>query len=256
MKVLLLTVAGLSSRFSESVGYSCLKCIYHEHSVQESLLYRMLERHEIFDRIVIVGGFKFRELEEFVNQEFAEIRHKILLVENRHFADYGSGYSFQAGVRALERDAEGTVCDELIFAEGDLFVDDESFRTVCMSAGSVMTYTTKPIYAEKSVAFYLDMNDKPHYIYDTAHGSLRIDEPFKAVFNSGQVWKFARPKVLWDILDGMSEEELQGTNLVPVNAYFQSMESGITELVGFRKWVNCNTLLDFNEMMDEEAYRR
>lgn len=256
MKVLLLTVAGLSSRFSESVGYSCLKCIYHEHSVQESLLYRMLDRHELFDRIVIVGGFKFRELEEFVNREFAGIRHKLLLVENTHFADYGSGYSFQAGVRALERDAEGAVCDELIFAEGDLFVDDDSFRAVCMSAGSVMTYTRKPIYADKSVAFYLDMNDTPHYIYDTAHGSLRIDEPFKAVFNSGQVWKFARPNVLRDILDGMSEKDLQGTNLVPVNAYFQSIEDGEAELVGFRRWVNCNTLRDFHEMMDEEAYRR
>ena len=253
MRVLLLTVAGLSSRFSESVGYSCLKCIYHGQSAREALLYRMLERHELFDRIVIVGGFKFRELEEFVEREFAGIGHKLLLVENRHFADYGSGYSFQAGVRALERDGEGMACDELVFAEGDLFVDDESFRAVCMSAKSVMTYTAKPIYADKSVAFYLDMKGKPHYIYDTAHGSLRIDEPFKAVLNSGQVWKFARPNVLRDILDGMSEEELRGTNLAPVNAYFQSMEDGEAQLLGFRKWVNCNTVSDFKEMMDEEA---
>ena len=254
MRVLLLTVAGLSSRFSESVGYSCLKCIYHRQSVRESLLYRMLDRHELFDRIVIVGGFRFHELEEFVNREFAGIMYKLLLVENGHFADYGSGYSFQAGVRALEQDMGGAVCDELVFAEGDLFVDDESFRAVCMSDKSVMTYTAKPIYADKSVAFYLDMNGRPHYIYDTAHGSLRIDEPFKAVFNSGQVWKFSRPEVLRGILDGLGEEELQGTNLVPVNAYFQSIESGEVLLLGFRKWVNCNTVQDFNEMINGEEY--
>lgn len=33
MRILLVTVAGLSSRFSQSVGYPCLKCLYHEEKV-------------------------------------------------------------------------------------------------------------------------------------------------------------------------------------------------------------------------------
>ena len=42
MKVLIITVAGMSTRFSQSVGAPCLKCLYHEGRAKDSLLYRML----------------------------------------------------------------------------------------------------------------------------------------------------------------------------------------------------------------------
>lgn len=57
MKVLIITVAGMSTRFSESVGYPCLKCLYYKQDMKESLLYRFLYEYPEFDRYIIVGGF-------------------------------------------------------------------------------------------------------------------------------------------------------------------------------------------------------
>lgn len=47
MRILLVTVAGLSSRFSQSVGYPCLKCLYHEGESTRTLLYRLTHMWEI-----------------------------------------------------------------------------------------------------------------------------------------------------------------------------------------------------------------
>ena len=58
MKVLIITVAGMSTRFSQSVGAPCLKCLYHEGRAKDSLLYRMLHQDGKFDRYVIVGGVR------------------------------------------------------------------------------------------------------------------------------------------------------------------------------------------------------
>lgn len=42
----------------------------------------------------------------------------------------------------------------------------------------------------KAVALYVDEIDKVHYIYDTNHSLLSIPSPIKAIYNSGQIWKF------------------------------------------------------------------
>jgi len=39
----------------------------------------------------------------------------------------------------------------------------------------------------------LYINFKPHYIYNTRHGVLEINEPFTAIFNSAHIWKFVQP---------------------------------------------------------------
>ena len=59
MRVLIVTVAGSSGRFSESLGYPCLKCLYHENGIKESLLYQMLHQDGDFDCYVVVGGFQY-----------------------------------------------------------------------------------------------------------------------------------------------------------------------------------------------------
>ena len=93
MRVLIVTVAGLSTRFSQSIGRSCLKCIYHEKDIRESLLYRILKGSPQADKFVIVGGFLFEELKETIDSKFGEFQDKILLVKNEKFEEYGSGYS-------------------------------------------------------------------------------------------------------------------------------------------------------------------
>lgn len=247
--ILIITIAGLSSRFSKSVGHPCVKCLYYQNSFEESLLYRMLQRHKYFDRIILVGGYEYDLLKSTVEEKFKDILDKIELVQNEEYATYGSGYSLYKGYE----DIKDEDFKSLIFAEGDLFLDDVSFEKVVNSEKSVMTYNHQTIESDKSVAFYIAADGKPHYIYDTAHSLLEINEPFKAIYNSGQVWKFTKPERLREVYKRLTDAELQGTNLVPVNGYFQSLEDTDYELIGFNTWINCNTVADFNGSLEKEV---
>ena len=53
MKVLIITVAGMSSRFSQSVGKETIKCLYHEETMTESLLYTILSQSSLFDNSLL-----------------------------------------------------------------------------------------------------------------------------------------------------------------------------------------------------------
>lgn len=245
MRVLLLTVAGLSSRFERSLGRPCLKCIYFEHSFAESLLYRMISQKAEFDRYVIVGGYRFHELQETVARHFSDKLGQIILVENSRYADYGSGYSLGLGLR----EAMKLGADEIVFAEGDLFVDQESFQKVCRTPANVVTSSREPILARTSVAFYYDENGQIHYIYDTGHCVLQISEPFTAVFNSGQVWKFFDSDRVQQTFNSIDACGWQGTNLVFIQQYFQGLQQGGYENIQFQTWVNCNTVNDFRKSM-------
>lgn len=244
MKTLIVTVAGMSSRFSQSIGVPTLKCIYSKKSIQESLLFRLLDQDVDFDKYIIVGGYKYNELKRIIETEFGRFQRKIELVENPYFKEYGSGYSLYCGLKkALELNS-----DEIVFAEGDLFVDAASYAKVCNSDKSVITVNKDPILANKTVALYFDVNDVVHYIYDTGHKALVISEPFLGIYNSGQIWKFSDMERVGSIFDAVSDIEWQGTNLVFVERYFQSLPKDEMEMVFFDKWINCNTVDDFNKI--------
>lgn len=244
MKILIITVAGMSSRFSESLGYSCLKCLYNENGIEESLLYTMIHQNGEFDYYVIVGGFKYDELKVVVEQEFSEIGGKILLVRNEHYDDYGSGYSLYLALERI-KDMDFT---EVVFAEGDLYVDRENFRKVYESVRDVVTCNTEMITADKAVAFYFDKNNGIHYIYDTDHDVLEINEPFRAIYNSGQIWKFVNSKRLRETMSLMTEREWYGTNLALIQKYFGNFERDQYDIVTFKEWINCNTLADYKKI--------
>lgn len=243
MKVLIITAAGMSNRFSESLGYSCLKCIYYENSIEESLLYKMLYQKAVFDKYIIVGGFMFEELEKTINLHFTDILSKIVLIQNEKFKEYGSGYSLYLGIcEALKEKF-----DELVFAEGDLFVDADDFQKLCNSDDDVITCNKEVIWADKAVVFYYDLENRIHYIYDTGHKALTIEEPFLGIFNSGQIWKFKNFEILKKIVLNLNDEERQGTNLVIIQKYFSAFSKRQYEIIQFNKWINCNTIADFKE---------
>lgn len=244
MKILIVTVAGMSSRFSESLGRPCLKCIYYKESIKESLLYKMLHQNGDFDRYVIVGGFMFDALKVVIEKEFQDFGDKIILVENAHYSDYGSGYSLYLGLAAIQ-DMD---YDEVMFAEGDLFVDTESFKKVCDTPNNVITCNQEAILANKAVAFYYDKNYGIHYIYDTSHSALEIGEPFLGIFNSGQIWKFADADRLRQSIAAISPKEWQSTNLVLIQQYFGGLAQSDYETVTFKKWINCNTIADYEKI--------
>jgi len=244
MKVLIVTVAGISSRFSQSIGEPTIKCLFHKNSIEECLLYTLLEQSKDFDKYIIVGGYRYGELKSVLENEFTRFLEKIILVENEHYEDFGSGYSLFVGLmKAIEIKA-----DDIVFAEGDLFLDKSDYSSVCKSKKSVITVNNEHILANKAVALYQDEAEKVHYIYDTGHKSLIINEPFIAIYNSGQVWKFSDEIVVKEVFSQMNDEDWQGTNLVFVEKYFQCVEKGDIEYIAFSKWINCNTVDDFNKI--------
>lgn len=244
MKILIITVAGTSSRFSKSIGRSCLKCIYSPSGIEGSLLYKILHQPVDFDKYVIVGGYMYDSLNITIENAFPEFKDKIILLKNEKYAEYGSGYSLYKGIETVI----DTDFEEIVFAEGDLFVDTETFQKIYSSEKSVITCNNEDISANKSVAFYLDTGNMVRYIYDTGHNALRIDEPFLSIFNSGQIWKFANPGNIKKVYGEMSEKDWQGTNLVFIENYFRSLPSQEYEILKFKHWINCNTVWDFERI--------
>lgn len=248
MRILIVTVAGLSTRFSRSINRACLKCIYYENDIRESLLYRILKGSPQADKYVIVGGYLFDGLKAALDSKFGEFRDKILLVENKKYEEYGSGYSLYLGLSAI-KDLD---YDEVVFAEGDLWVDGESYQKIWDCQKDVITCNRNPVLADKSVAFYYDKNFRIHYIFDTSHSMLEIKEPFRGIFNSGQIWKFVSRERVLKTMDSLTQEMWSQTNLKFVQKYFEDLAREDYEMIMFRQWINCNTVADFLEIREEE----
>ncbi len=244
LKVLLITAAGISSRFSQSLGKTCLKCIYSPTDITESLLYRMLHQDTTFDKYILVGGFLYEQLEMVLERSFSDLGNRIVLVKNEKYLEYGSGYSLYQGLQEVIK----WDFDQVVFAEGDLYVDKDSFQKIVGCAKSVITCNNEPILADRAVAFYYDGKNGIHYIYDTCHSLLEVREPFRAIYNSGQIWKFAQPDLVRKICGDMREREWQGTNLVFIQRYFQELSPQEYNIVQFKNWINCNTISDYEKI--------
>lgn len=243
MRAAVITVAGISSRFNEGVPESekRLKAIYGK--FKYTLLYKLLGKCSYADRIVVVGGYCYDDLEAWCGCLEGSLRGKVALVRNVHYADLGSGYSLWLGIR----EALASPVDEVLFVEGDLDIDKESFGEVVGSPGSVLTYTHEPIYADKAVVLYRDGAERWRYAFNSSHGLLRIDGEFSCILNSGQVWKFSDIDALRRASDAFIAEERDGTNLRIVQRYLDT--GGTPSLVALRRWTNCNTREDYQRIL-------
>ncbi len=243
MKSLIITVAGMSSRFNKDTKENVLKCLYYEDTPANSLLNTQVHKaYNLVDEIIVVGGYKYEDLEHFIRQEMKDVYHKMKLVYNDHYSDYGSGYSLLKGIEVVSSEAT-----EITFIEGDLFFDSESVEKIITSKKNVISVNNEPILSNKAVALYFDAHSYPHYIYDTSHSCLEIHEPFTAIYNSGQMWKFMNPMRLREICQFLTPEQEQGTNLEIIQKYFGSYKSSQLDIVRINLWYNCNTVADYRE---------
>lgn len=243
MKSLIITVAGMSSRFNKDTKEDVLKCLYYEDIPANSLI--SLQVHKVFDlvdEIVVVGGYKYDDLEKFIRNEMKDVNHKMKLVFNDHYHDYGSGYSLLKGIEEVSEKA-----DEITFIEGDLFFDTESIEKIITSKKDVISVNNEPVLSNKAVALYIDANNYPHYIYDTSHSCLEIHEPFTAIYNSGQMWKFMNPSRVREVCQLLTPEQERGTNLEIIQKYFEAYKSSQLDIVRINLWYNCNTVADYRE---------
>ena len=189
MNAAIITIAGVSSRFNEGESEKRHKIIYYENDSRQTLLYHLLEKCLFADRIVLVGGSRYDEVKAYCDALPQQMRDRIMLVYNEHYADLASGYSLYVGLKALFEQC-GDI-GQVLFAEGDLDIDAESFGRVAAAQSNVLTYSYEPIYANKAVVLYRDVQGRYRYAFNSSHGLLNIDEPFSVILNSGQVWKFA-----------------------------------------------------------------
>lgn len=243
MKSLIITVAGMSKRFNKDTKKDVLKCLYYEDTPSMSLLSIQIQKtYDLVDEIVVVGGYKYDYLEQFVHQHVKDVAHKIKLVFNEHFHDYGSGYSLLKGIEAVSKKAS-----EITFIEGDLFFDTDSVVRIIESGKNVISVNNEPILSNKAVALYFDADSYPHYIYDTNHSCLEIHEPFTAIYNSGQMWKFMDAGRVRDICRTLTPSQEQGTNLEIIQKYFGTCKSSQLDIIRVNLWFNCNTVADYQQ---------
>lgn len=241
MRSLIVTVAGTATRFNRDTGEETLKCLYHIGSVRNTLLYQILDKARDFDEFVIVGGYLFDRLSKYVEEELEEFSERIMLVYNPEYATCGSGYSLMLGINSCSRHAE-----QIVFVEGDLYYDSEDFARVVSSRRNVITINREPITARKAVVVYERLNHLVRYLYDTTHSYLSIGEPFLAIYNSGQIWKFIDTARLRAVVENLTPDQVRGTNLEIIQGYFGDLGAGNYEIVDFSTWHNCNTVADYN----------
>ena len=250
MKAFVTTVAGLSTRFTRGISKPVLKCIYYEKDPSHTLLYHLLSMMDGYDELIVVGGYQFDALQDYVECYIPhEIADKITLVYNKEYSTYGTGWSLYKGLQILEK--KQLEC--ILFAEGDLYVDPKSIQRISDCGGDVITVNRYPIEADKTVAVYFSIEGRPRYIYDTAHSVLRVPEPFKSIYNSAQIWKFANPARLFRLMNTLQLHDLQATNLALIESYFGEISSiKKIQILPVNTWINCNSIQDFRQIEFEQ----
>lgn len=246
--IALITVAGISSRFNRNQPVKTLKAIYHEGNPQHTCLYRLCRQCQTCDGIIVVGGYQFKSLTNYIDRMMpSELRAKITTVFNPHYADYASGFSIYSGLQTAFAVDD---LKEIIFIEGDLIVDTPSLTNVLKAEGDVITYNRESVDSRKSVVLYDDAEGKFHYKYSAKHGLLSIEEPFRHIWNSGQIWKFTSVEALKRACSSFVEECISGVGLNLVQRYFDQILPEKVRTIAIEHWFNCNTREDYSGAFD------
>ncbi len=247
-KMAIITVAGISSRFNEGVpeNQKVLKCLYNNGDDKDTLLYHLMKKVCYCDRIIVVGGYKYHDLENYYYQFLSKEFPNVVMVENQHYTDLASGYSLYLGIQA----AINYNPSEILFVEGDLDIDNESFKKVVEEPATVLTYNYEPIYANKAVVLYKTEHKGYRYAFNSSHGMLTIDDPFSCIFNSGQTWKFTDIKALRMANEFFESADKSGTNLAIIQKYIDLIDGDSIKLIPLKRWTNCNTRSDYIDILN------
>ena len=249
MRIAIITIAGISGRFNQGIpeAQKRHKIIYFEKDYKHTMLYHLLEKCLFADRIILVGGNKYEDVKKYCGLLPEVMKSRIDIVYNEHYSDLASGYSLYIGLDELFK--KYSDIDEVLFVEGDLDIDNESFEKVIDSKKNVLTYSHEPIYSNKAVVLYRNGQNKYRYAFNSSHGLLKIDEAFSLILNSGQVWKFTNADRLREANEKFFTEEKEGTNLIIIQNYIDLLNNEDFELIDLYRWTNCNTRDDYRKIL-------
>lgn len=238
MRAFITTVAGQSTRFNQGCADPVLKCLYHTEKTPECILSRLLRQaaEAGFDHLIVVGGYRYQDLQRTVEEYH---NPSIELVYNPRWQDSGSMYSLYYGALAAEEAAE------ILFCEGDVITDSESFRRLASAQEDSFAIAREPIFADRSVAAYQGSDGRLHYLFDTNHGALTFPANVKAIFHSAQAWKIGDGETFIRMNAQLTETERRGTNLVLIERYLRRHPMEKLNLITLEHWINCNTREDF-----------
>lgn len=242
MTYVVITVAGLSSRFNHGEEDDVLKCIHYNDNPKKTLLYGILQKCHGCREAIIVGGYKYQKLKEYTESQRKEFSFGIEVVYNEHYQIYGSGYSLKIGIRECLKKKD---CTDIVFIEGDLVFDSQTLENIFCEKKSCLTVNQDVISSDKSVAVYRNRQEEFKFLYDACHGFFQIGEPFSVIYNSGQVWKFADCEAVKQIMGRVADEDWHGTNLKFIETYFNAIPKDCIQIFKFNKWINCNTRADY-----------
>ncbi len=243
----IITLAGLSTRFRKSLGKDVLKAIYKENGYK-SILDILLDYCENgINDIYIVAGYKYDDLKDYIDENYKNLN--INIIYNKNFT-LGSNESLLCGIRALNK-----TYDEVLFIEGDLIIDKESFNNIIEDKSNVITSNKEQINAQTSVLYYVNKNNKIVYKYDTKHELLEITEAFKTISNSGQIWKFTDITLLKEVCSIFLKEDMNNTNLATIDKYFNKILFENISFVEIKQWFNCNTINDYKKGIKNAKYK-
>ena len=242
MKMAIVAAAGVSSRFNENESKPVLKGIYTTTDYRKTLLYSILRKCAGFDKVILVGGYQYEALENYIAECRKDFPFQIELVYNPRFQELGTGYTLKVG---LEECLKEEKCSEITMVEGDLFFDEASFEKIKASSKNVATYTSEVICSNKAVIAYVNQQKELKYVFSTSHGTVQITEPFWEIYNSGQIWKFADIERVKHLMQEIPQKMWEGTNLNFIEEYFSGIKEKEREMLPIEIWENCNTRIDY-----------
>lgn len=246
-KFLLITCAGQATRFKESGGNTHKSIFSIDGDICKSPLGIMCQYAKFIERTpVIVTGFMTDEIDDALSELSSKLEIRIYSTYNEHYSDLGSNESLICGLQFIMQNFDYDDYD-IMFAEGDLMVDFDTFREIANSQNCVVTTNGNSIInMNKAVVVYQNVHGTYKWAYDLAHKSVSITDA-RWLAESGQIWKFKISDYdLFVILDGLIAKDHKDTNLNMIYKIFATLsEFSDIDIKTFKQWFNVNTVNDY-----------
>lgn len=246
-KFLLITCAGQATRFKKSGGNTHKSIFSIDGDILKSPLGIMCQYAKFVERTpVIVTGFMANEIDDALLELSSKLGIRICSTYNEHYLDLGSNESLICGLQFILQNYDYDDYD-IIFAEGDLMVDFDTFREIANSQNCVITTNGNSVIdMTKAVVVYQNNRNVYKWAYDSVHNSVSIEDA-RWLAESGQIWKFKISDYdLFNIFDGLIAKDHKDTNLNMIYKIFATLsEFSDIDIKTFKQWFNVNTVNDY-----------